>query len=142
MVFATTQQNDKAAWLPGELDLASITLDLAPFKQEIEAALTAVGAREMEEIGQSHVRLPTLAPLLAGVADGIEPVVSRASWGIIDGIQVHKRSGGSKSEQVKQRMNLQHCMHWLHLEPTYLASYPSRAAHARPRMASPACHTG
>jgi alpha-ketoglutarate-dependent taurine dioxygenase len=72
MVFATTQQNDKAAWLPGELDLASSTLDLAPFKQEIEAALTAVGAREMEEIDQSHVRLPTLAPLLAGVADDIE----------------------------------------------------------------------
>jgi hypothetical protein len=26
-------------------------------------------------------------------------------------------SNGSKSEQVRQCMDLQHCLHWLHLEP-------------------------
>jgi hypothetical protein len=29
------------------------------------------------------------------------------------------QSEGSKSEQVKQCMNLQHCLHQLHLEPTH-----------------------
>jgi hypothetical protein len=30
------------------------------------------------------------------------------------------QSGGSMSEQVKKCINLEHCLHWLHLEPTHL----------------------
>jgi hypothetical protein len=33
------------------------------------------------------------------------------------------QSEGSKSEQVRQRMDLEHCLHWLHLEPTHLIYY-------------------
>jgi hypothetical protein len=32
-------------------------------------------------------------------------------------------SVNSKSEQVKQGVDLDHCLHWLHLEPTYLLYY-------------------
>jgi hypothetical protein len=37
---------------------------------------------------------------------------------LIDRIQVH--SDGSKLEQIRQCKDLQHCLHWLHLEATYL----------------------
>jgi hypothetical protein len=30
------------------------------------------------------------------------------------------QSEGSKSEQARQCMDLQHCLHWLHLGPTHL----------------------
>jgi hypothetical protein len=32
-------------------------------------------------------------------------------------------SDNSKSEQAKQYMDLEHCMHWLHLEPTLYTVY-------------------
>jgi hypothetical protein len=31
----------------------------------------------------------------------------------------------SKSEQVRQCMDLEHCLHWLHLEPTHLICMPT-----------------
>jgi hypothetical protein len=37
-------------------------------------------------------------------------------------------SDDSKSEQVKQCMDLVHCLHWLHLEPTHLLSTLSALA--------------
>jgi hypothetical protein len=40
----------------------------------------------------------------------------------VDGIQVHKVETVSQStEQAGQCMDLEHCLHWLHLEPTHLA---------------------
>jgi hypothetical protein len=38
---------------------------------------------------------------------------------LVDEIQVQK-VGGNDSEQVEQCMDLEHCLHWLQLEPTHL----------------------
>jgi hypothetical protein len=58
----------------------------------------------------------------------VRPRFGRASH--LDGIQrmycgwdPSAQSGGSKSEQVKHCMDLEHCVHWLHLEPTHLLYY-------------------
>jgi hypothetical protein len=37
-------------------------------------------------------------------------------------------SDSSKSEQVKECMDLEHCLHWLHLEPTHLVTVTVTAA--------------
>jgi hypothetical protein len=45
------------------------------------------------------------------------------------------QSGGSKSEQVKQCMDPEHCLHWLHLEPTHHVLPPTdRSALALKRL--------
>jgi hypothetical protein len=44
-------------------------------------------------------------------------------------------SDNSKSEQVKHCMDLEHCMHWLHLEPTHLLH-----THARRRADGHHCN--
>jgi hypothetical protein len=46
-------------------------------------------------------------------------------------------SGESKTEQVRQCMALEHCLHWLHLEPTHLVcSYPALAVSEQQRTYS------
>jgi hypothetical protein len=42
---------------------------------------------------------------------------------VVDGIQESAQSDDSKSEQVRQCVDLQHYLHWLHLEPTHLLYY-------------------
>jgi hypothetical protein len=43
---------------------------------------------------------------------------------MVDGFQVHKvRASQSKSEQVNHCIDLEHFVHWLHLEPTQTHLY-------------------
>jgi hypothetical protein len=45
---------------------------------------------------------------------------------LVDEIQVHTsaQSVNSKSKEVKHCMDLEHCLHWLHLEPTHQQDIP------------------
>jgi hypothetical protein len=59
------------------------------------------------------------------MADGIQRTC-RGGWDPTDiscGCDPSAQSGNGKSEQVKQRMDLEHCLHWLRLEPAHLLYY-------------------
>jgi hypothetical protein len=64
-----------------------------------------------------------LLPSLCRRPSGLAQRASRQSCPPVRTVDPSAQSGGSKSEQVRQCMDLEHCPHWLHLEPNHLLYY-------------------
>jgi hypothetical protein len=87
---------------------------------------------------------PTLLP--PPVSPTQKLAISSSEHLVDDGIQriydggwdPSAQSGGSKSEQVKKCMDLEHCPHWLHLEPTHLPRSASSRVVCASSSATPA----